>query len=132
LSNSVGSRVPLTIGALLTTLAFVILAVAHDEHWQGYPPGALLGAGVGLSFASMTNLIVESVEPEQTGVATGMNAITRTIGGAIGGTVAASILSSHIGAEGHPTETGFTITFAMCALVVFTGFLVSLAVPHRK
>ena len=31
----------------------------------------VMGLGIGLAFASMVNVIVESVRPDQTGVATG-------------------------------------------------------------
>jgi hypothetical protein len=42
------------------------------------------GAGLGLAFARMSNIIVASVQPYQTGVASGMNTNIRTIGGSIG------------------------------------------------
>ena len=94
MSGRFGSKVPLVLGATLTLLAFVLLTLAHSEHWQIYLASVLLGSGVGFSFASMANLIVEAVRPDQTGVATGMNAVMRTIGGAIGGQVAASLLAA--------------------------------------
>ena len=93
LSGRFGSKVPLVLGSAITMLAFVLLAVAHSAHWQIYLASLLLGVGVGFAFASMANLIVEAVRPDQTGVATGMNAVMRTIGGAIGGQVAASASS---------------------------------------
>ena len=40
-----------------------------------------MGVGFGLVFAAMSNLIVAAVSPAQTGVASGMNANIRTIGG---------------------------------------------------
>ena len=60
----------------------------------------------------MANLIVEAVRPDQTGVATGMNAVMRTIGGAIGGQVAASLLAATLLADGLPGENGYTLSFA--------------------
>ena len=45
----------------ITMLALVLLAVAHSSHWEIYVASLLLGIGVGLAFASMTNLIVEAV-----------------------------------------------------------------------
>src|SRR5262249_34478653 len=91
LSNTVGSKVPLVFGAILTTFSFVVL-VLQSSRWEIYFASVLLGAGIGLAFASLANLIVESVPRDQTGVATGMNTIVRTIGGAIGAQVAVSIL----------------------------------------
>jgi len=130
LSNVVGSKVPLVLGSSVTTLSFVVLALAHS-HWQVFLASALLGTGIGLAFASMANLIVEAVPRDQTGVATGMNAIVRTIGGAIGAEVAATIIAAHALSSGQPAESGYTITFVICAAVVGVGVVASLSVPSR-
>jgi EmrB/QacA subfamily drug resistance transporter len=130
LSNLVGSKVPLVLGSVITTVAFVVLALA-DARWEIYVASTLLGIGIGFAFASMANLIVEAVPPGQTGVATGMNTIVRTIGGAIGAEVAASILAASV-TGGEPSKHGYTITFTICAVVVAVGILASLAVPGRR
>src|SRR5262249_30026814 len=122
LSSTVGSKVPLVLGSVLTTAAFVVLATA-SARWEVYLAATLVGAGVGFAFASMANLIVEAVPAEQTGVATGMNTIVRTIGGAIGAVIAASILSSHLLASGEPSKEGYTITFWVCVAVLVAGVL---------
>ena len=132
LSGRYGSKVPLVLGSAITMLAFVVLAVAHDAHWQVYLASLLLGIGVGFAFASMANLIVEAVRPDQTGVATGMNAVMRTIGGAIGGQVAASILSATLLADGYPSEGGYTLSFTIMAAALAGSIVASLAVPARK
>jgi EmrB/QacA subfamily drug resistance transporter len=131
LSGRFGSKVPLVLGATITMLTFVWLAVAHSAHWQVYLASLLLGVGVGFAFASMSNLIVEAVRPDQTGVATGMNAVMRTIGGAIGGQVAASILAASL-VDGLPDEQGYTLSFAVMAVALAASVAASLAVPGRK
>jgi EmrB/QacA subfamily drug resistance transporter len=131
LSSAVGSKVPLVLGSILTTIAFVVLAMA-SARWEIYLAATLVGAGVGFAFASMANLIVEAVPAGQTGVATGMNTIVRTIGGAIGAEVAATILGGHLLASGDPSKHGYTITFWICAAVLLVGVLASLAVPSRR
>jgi EmrB/QacA subfamily drug resistance transporter len=130
LSNAVGSKVPLVLGSILTTIAFVVLVIASSR-WEIYLAASLVGAGVGFAFASMANLIVEAVPPGQTGVATGMNTIVRTIGGAIGAEIAASVLGAHLLASGEPSKHGYTITFAICSVVLLAGVLAALAVPGR-
>jgi EmrB/QacA subfamily drug resistance transporter len=129
LSNTVGSKVPLVLGSVLTTIAFVVLAVSGSR-WEIYFAATLIGAGTGFSFASMTHLIVEAVPPGQTSVATGMNTIVRTIGGAIGADIAASVLGAHLLASGEPTKHGYTIAFSLCAAVMIAGVLAALAVPR--
>ena len=46
-----------------------------------------IGIGVPFAFAAMAKLIVDAVRPSETGVATGMNTVMRTIGSVIGGQV---------------------------------------------
>jgi len=132
LSGRFGSKLPLVIGASVTTISFALLALAHSAHWQIYLASLLLGIGVGFAFASMANLIVEAVRADQTGVATGMNAVMRTIGGAIGGQVAASILSATLLADGLPSEHGYTLSFLIMAAALGASIVASLAVPARK
>jgi EmrB/QacA subfamily drug resistance transporter len=131
LSTVVGSKVPLVLGTIVTTISFVFLAAGH-EPWTVYVASSLLGIGIGFAFAALANLIVEAVRPDQTGVASGMNTIVRTIGGAIGAEVAASILAASVLASGYPDRHGYTVTFTLCGAVLAIGILASLAVPGRK
>ena len=126
-----GSKLPLVIGTSLACLSFLMLAVWHESHLAIYLATALMGLGIGFSFAAMANLIVEAVAQSQTGVATGMNTIMRTIGGAIGGQVAASIVAGHIAADGLPAESGYTTAFAVSAFGVAMAVLAALAIPGR-
>ena len=116
LGNRYGSRVPLVLGTIIATAAFALLAVAHDERWEIYLAGALMGVGIGFSFAAMANLIVDAVPQEQVGVATGINSIMRTIGGSLGAQIAASIVATHlITGSTLPAESGFEIAFVLSA-----------------
>ena len=132
LSGRFGSKVPLVLGSTITLLSFVLLAVAHTQHWQIYLASLLLGIGIGFAFASMANLIVEAVKPEETGVATGMNTVMRTVGGALGGQVAASILAANLLADGIPKQEGYTLSFVIMAIALAAGVVASFAVPGRQ
>jgi EmrB/QacA subfamily drug resistance transporter len=132
LSATVGSRVPLILGSIVSTVAFALLTVAHDHGWQIYLAMGILGVGIGLAFASMANLIVEAVPATQTGVATGMNTIVRTVGGAIGSQVAAGIVTATATVTGAATERGFTLAFAASAIALGAGVVVAFMVPRRR
>ena len=60
----------------------------------------------------MSNLIVDAVPQSQTGVASGMNANIRTVGGALGSAVLASVVTAGTGPDGprrvrlHPRLLG--------------------------
>jgi MFS family permease len=132
LSSTVGSRVPLTLGSLISTAAFVQLALAHSESWHIYLGMTLMGIGIGLAFSAMANLIVEAVPPEQTGVATGMHTIVRTVGNAFGSQASATIVASWIAVTGLPLERGFTVAFVVYAVVLLLAFLVTFLIPPRR
>jgi MFS family permease len=94
---------------------------------------AIMGCGFGLAFASMSSVIVGAVPPAQTGVASGMNANIRTIGGAIGAAVMASIVTSALAPDGIPEESGYTTGFAVLAGVTACAMLAAFRIPavHR-
>jgi EmrB/QacA subfamily drug resistance transporter len=128
-----GSRVPLALGALSSGLAYAWLAALHGARIDIYLSSVLLGLGVGLALAAMANLVVEAVPPDVTGVASAINAIMRTIGGAVGAQVAAAIVSASLsdGAR-YPAESGFTGAFTMSALGSVVALLVCFAIPSRS
>jgi hypothetical protein len=110
---------------------YALLVTGRSQEWEIYVAAGLLGIGIGLSFSAMANLIVENVRQEQTGVATGMNAVTRTLGGAFGGQLAATLLAGNLDAGGVPTSTGFELSFVMCLVAVAGALGFALAVPKR-
>jgi EmrB/QacA subfamily drug resistance transporter len=132
MSVTVGSKVPLALGALLSAVAYVMLALLHDQGWQIAAATFVLGMGIGLAFASMANVIVESVRPEETGVATGMNVIFRNVGGSLGGQVSASVLTASVVAAGLPTEQSFVVAFWLAAAMLLLGFVAALLVPRSR
>jgi MFS family permease len=105
-----GSKVPLVAGSIFSGAGMLLPAVAHGSEGDFYASMALVGLGIGFAFSAMSNLVVEAVPAGQTGVATGMNANVRTIGGAIGSTVVASIITSSI-SGGLPSEHGYELSF---------------------
>ncbi len=127
-----GSKLPLLAGGILTAGSFGLLAVARGARWEIYVAAALLGSGIGLAFAAMANLIIENVGPGQTGVATGMNTVTRTVGGGFGGAAVASLLAGTVAANGYPTARGYTEAFALCAIALVLGVGVGTAIPKRR
>jgi EmrB/QacA subfamily drug resistance transporter len=130
LSSRFGSRLPMLLGAAILTVAFLMLAFVHSSPLDIYVAAVLVGLGVGLAFASLANLIVEVVPPEQTGVATGMNTVMRTIGGAIGSTVTAAVIAATVVGDAEPTESGFTLAFAIGAAAAALALVTTFAVPR--
>ncbi len=102
----------LIAGTAITTVAFALLAVEHGHPYDLLISAALLGVGIGLAFRGARQPHHQAVSNEQTGVASGMNTVMRTLGGALGGQLSATFIAAH-SAKGHPAVTGFTETFVM-------------------
>ncbi|MER5996946.1 MFS transporter [Nonomuraea angiospora] len=123
---------PLILIALaMATSSFALLAVAHDAAWHILTAVTLMGIGIGLASAAMTNAILATVPPSQTSVATSINTLARTIGGSIGTAVLAAVLSANT-SQGIPTEAGFTVSFWICSGVLVLAVLAALALPTRR
>ncbi len=137
LGQRFGPRNVVTAGTLLTALAYALVTVAHDEHWQLAIAFVLMGFGAGVTQASMASIVVTAVPREQTGVASGMNANIRTIGGAIGSAVMATVVTSTAPPGGLPTEGGYTTGFLLLTLGMVAAAVATRAMPdtgraHRR
>jgi EmrB/QacA subfamily drug resistance transporter len=131
LERRIGSRGSLIGGALFALACYVLLVANRSQELEIYVAAGLLGIGIGLSFSAMANLIVQNVRQEQTGVATGMNAVTRTLGGAFGGQLAATLLANNLDGSGIPTSSGFTLSFLMCLIALAAASIFAVWVPRR-
>jgi MFS family permease len=110
-------------------VAFGWLAVQHAHPYDMLISTALMGVGIGLAFAALGNLIVQAVPPHQTGVASGMNTVMRTLGGALGGQIVATLITDNTSSSGLPTVRGFTLSFALEAAFLVIAFVAALLVP---
>jgi EmrB/QacA subfamily drug resistance transporter len=132
LSNRFGSKRVLIAGCLTSVVPFVLLVVAHHHEWEIAISVALIGAGFGLAFAAMSTLIVAGVPAEQTGVASGMNANIRTIGGAIGAAAMASIVTSGATHNGLPRVSGYVHGFEMLGVATVAASIAALLIPAAR
>ena len=82
------------MGATIVVASFCYFYVFHATQLQ-----MLLGVAIsfiGMSFmgVAMINIIIQSVEQSQTGIATAMNTTFRTVGGVVGPMIAGVFLST--------------------------------------
>lgn len=132
LARRFGGKALVVAGCLVGAGAMSVLAFAHQQQWQIYLSSALMGVGFGLAFSAMSALIVAAVPPSQTGVASGMNANIRNIGGSIGSAVMASIVTSQLAASGLPKEAGYTTGFAVMTCGLVLAALAGLLMPSVR
>lgn len=124
-----GARRVLVVAAVAGITGFVLLAVAHDRPWQVVLAGVLANAYISLGYGALPALVVSEVEASETGIATSMNAIARTIGSS----VAAAVVAVLLGHRMVPAEGSFVTIFiagAVTAALAMTLIAVSRA-PDR-
>jgi MFS family permease len=126
IARRIGSRAQLLIGVGLMLAAYLSLTVAHRHAWQLILATTALGLGLGFGLGALANLIVVAVGPRQTGVATAMNTVTRTLGGAFGAAIVAECL-----ARGGSLDGDFALAFAACAGALALGIGAVLAIPGK-
>lgn len=130
MARRIGPKYVVVLGCLITGGSMAMMAFANQHEWQLLIATAIMGVGIGLVFACLSSLIVAAVPPEQTGVASGMNANIRTIGAALGAAIMATVVTMSTFPNGVPQESGYTHGFIMLTIVMIGAAAVGLAIPR--
>ncbi|MET9608216.1 MFS transporter [Streptomyces sp. NPDC006512] len=126
-----GPRVALGLAAALGAAGFGWLALDHGHTVSVIGAGLVVGAAVSFGYAAMPAVIMASVPHHQSGIANGINSISRSTGSAIGSAIVTTILASktieHLpaGVPALPAESGFTLTFGIGAVAFALVALIS-------
>jgi len=116
-----GSRSVLPVGCLLVAAAGTFFAVEHGALWEAFVTMAIIGLGLGFTFAAIPGLIIGAVPAGETGSAMGFYQVVRYIGFSLGSALAAAILAGHTSPGAHlPTEGGY-VTALWAAAVACVG-----------
>jgi MFS family permease len=129
-----GFRAPLAFGLFLAALALVWFARApvHGSFLVDVLPSmVLIGIGGGLAFNPVLMAAMSDVEPQESGLASGIANTAFMMGGALGLAVLASVASSrthHLAATGHGNLAaltgGYHLAFAVGALFAIAAAVV--------
>lgn len=129
LANRVPTKMLLVIGTVPIIACFLLLALFHSNAWTISLATAIGGVGFGIGLSALSAAVVHAVPAEHTGAATGMNANIRTIGGAVGAAVVATVLASSTSAGGFPSEGSYTAAFLLLAIAALVGLISCLLIP---
>jgi EmrB/QacA subfamily drug resistance transporter len=127
-----GGKALVVWGCLISAASMGMLAFAHQQEWEIAVATGLMGIGFGAAYSAMSALVVAAVPADQTGVATGMNANIRTIGGCIGAAAMASIVTSHLAKNGLPLQSGYTTGFTVMTAALVLATVAGLVIPATR
>jgi MFS family permease len=133
LSHRVSFRMQLVWTSVIGAVATAGIAFVHGSAVVIALWGLLYGIGLGFAYAALSSLVVQSVPGGQVGVATGMNANIRTIGGAIGTALVTTLVTAHLSATTSlPLESGYIGGFVLLAVFAAVATGVALLVPRVR
>lgn len=111
-----GARVVGMAGGVAGVLGFLLLATLHTTRWEVIAAYILANAYISLAYGALPILVVDEVDAQETAVATGMNAIARTVGSAIGAALVAVLLNPAMKtSNGFIAEHEYIVLFALGA-----------------
>ncbi|MFF8594006.1 MFS transporter [Streptomyces sp. NPDC015220] len=128
-----GPRLVLGLSGVLGVLGSGWLAAAHGTTASVIAASVVNGTAISFAYAAMPALIVTGVPPEKTGIANGINSISRSAGSAIGSAVIATLMAAKTlhglppGVPPLPAESQFTLTFLLGAAAWLLVVLVAVA-----
>jgi predicted MFS family arabinose efflux permease len=126
-----GPKLVLVGGAVLAAIPFVILVLRHDSVWVICVALGIFGTGTGLMAAAMPTILLRSVSGDQVGVTAGMNVNIRTIGGAVGTQIVASVIASDT-QNGVGSEAAYVASFVVVGVICLLAIVVAVAVPRDR
>jgi EmrB/QacA subfamily drug resistance transporter len=112
-----GAAYTLAIGSVFVAASFGWLVASHSHVYDVLLYSAVMGIGIGIGYAALGTLAVQHVPLSQSGIASGINTLVRTVGGSVAGAVTASLLSANvIKGTAIPSLHGYVLSFVIVAV----------------
>lgn len=132
LTRARGARTTLASACVLLVLGYALPVVWYQQPWQLSVAGVVMCAGLAFGYGAMPLLIMSAVAVTDTAAANGVNAMVRSLGLAVSGTVVAAVLASStvgVGVATYPTLNGFRAAYLVSAVVALLALVCALRVP---
>ncbi|MFJ1924208.1 MULTISPECIES: MFS transporter [unclassified Streptomyces] len=135
LSARYGPKVSLMLGMAVIAIGYGAGLGLMNAAWQTVVIAVVLGAGIGLAYSSLPALIIGAVDASETGAATGLNTLMRSIGTSVSSAVIGMVLahtSTRMGSVAVPSMQGFRTSFMIATGAVLAGLVLAAFLPAQR
>ncbi|WP_156138720.1 MFS transporter [Microbacterium mangrovi] len=127
----VGPKPLFIVGAVIIAVSYLLAVVLHLNAWTILAINGVIGIGIGLGYAAMPTLIMQSVPVRESGAANGLNALMRSLGTSIAAAAIAAVIAQGESSTA-PAAQGFTIAFLLGAGAAALCALIALFIPRAR
>jgi len=133
LQRTVGAKPLLVAGATIIALTYLACVFLDLAVWHVLVVNTVIGVGIGLGYAAMPSLIMQSVPVHETAAANGFNTLMRALGTTVAAAVIAGILtqsSVEVGGIAAPSGDGFQMAFVLGLAAAVVCAVFALLIPR--
>lgn len=130
LARKRGPRFPVILGCVVGAITMALIALAPASLSLLLIASVLWGIAFSAGMAAISNLVVQLVEPEQTGETTGINIIIRNVGSALGSQVGGALVTI-FAVWGLVQVQALAVTFVLSGLACIAGAIVAARIPFE-
>jgi MFS family permease len=134
ITAAIGAAFTVAIGSVFAGLCYLWLAVSNGHGSDILIFGAIQGIGFGIAYAALGTLAVQHVPMEQSGIASGVNALVRVTGGSVSAAATAAVLTGNVlPRTAVPSLHGYILCFVIAAVGALLAATVAVVhgVRHR-
>jgi len=130
-----GPKVSLMAGTVVIAIGYALAVFMLDAIWKIVTITVITSVGVALAYAAMPSLIMQAVPIGETGSATGLNTLMRSIGTSTSSAVVGVVLANMTmmaGGREFASKGAFTTTLWLGCGAAVAGLFVAMFIPGRK
>jgi MFS family permease len=130
-----GPKTTLMTGTVVIAAGYALAFFLTSAVWQIVLASAIIGAGIGLAYASMPGLIMGAVPITETAAANGLNTLMRSVGTSTSAAVMSVVLANmtmRLGLVSLPSLSGFRTTFVIAIAAAGLALVFTALIPTRK
>jgi MFS family permease len=130
-----GPKTTLGIGITVVGAGYALALLLSGAVWQVLLASTVIGAGIGLAYASMPALIMGAVPLAQTAAANGLNSLMRSVGTSTSAALTSAVLAQttiQFESRTLPSSSGFHATFLIAIAAAAVALALTIAIPGRR